>query len=44
MLQLGAEIALERFNSVFGDDIVRAITLADLENYQARRKGYKGAK
>jgi hypothetical protein len=32
------KIALQRFNSVFGNMIVRNIKPADLENYQVRRK------
>jgi len=32
------ELSLKKFNSVFGDRIVRDIKPADLENYQANRK------
>ena len=32
------ELALNKFNSVFGNDLVSSIQPADLENYQARRK------
>ena len=33
-----SKIALESFNLVVGNDILNKITLADLENCQARRK------
>jgi integrase len=37
------ELSLKKFNKVFGDKIVSRVKLADLENYQARRRNQGAA-